>query len=232
VAKKFIDELKIFHAEEAAAQQYFFAYVTVGEMAAADSELLKLIHLHPWFWTSAHHAMLLATFVALGRIFDPGSPHNIGTLMKAVSADTREFSCDALKDRLIEKGLSPEEAAEHAGHAHELTKTEVRELKKKVECWRRVYEANYDAIRNKVFAHKELSSAQEIDVLFAKTSVDELKKLFKFLSSLRLALWAAYENGVAANLECYDQDMFVGERVRREGEKILKLMLEGSRFAQ
>jgi hypothetical protein len=60
----------------------------------------------------------------------------------------------------------------------------------------------------------------------------KLKDLFKFLSSLRLALWAAYENGVAVNLDSYDADMFVVERVRREGEKILKLIVEGGRVAR
>jgi hypothetical protein len=218
-------------------------------MAERDSELLQLIRLHPWFWLSAHHAMLVATFVALGRIFD--SPHNINALVKAVETDLGEFSADALKARLIEKGRSPEEATQHvtrvleqvsekpeapiplaaagidknlADRAH----AQVRELRKKVARWRRVYQS-YDDIRNKIFAHKELSSSEEIDALFAKTSADELKKLFKFLSSLRLALFAAYANGDPVDLDRFDPDMFVGERVRREGEKILKLIVEGGR---
>jgi hypothetical protein len=74
VANKFADELNIFQAEETAAQQYFYAYLTVAERAAGDSELLQLIHLNPWFWGRVHHAMLVAKFVALGRIFDPSSP--------------------------------------------------------------------------------------------------------------------------------------------------------------
>jgi hypothetical protein len=126
--------------------------------------------MYPWFWVTAHHAMFMATFVALGR--------------------------------------------------------------KKVAYWRRVYEKGYKDIRNRLFAHRELSSREEITALFAKTNPNELKDLFKFLSSLRLALWAAYENGVAVNLDSYDADMFVGERVRREGEKILKLIVDGLRVAR
>jgi hypothetical protein len=152
--------------------------------------------------------------------------------MSAVSAEIKEFSVDALKARLIKKGLSPEQAAHHAGIAHQLTPAEVRELRRKIEYWRRIYEKGYKEIRNRLFAHRELSSKEEITELFAKTSPCELKGLFKFLSSLRLALWAAYENGTAINLNCYDADMFVGERVRREGEKILKLIVEGGRVSR
>ena len=95
----------------------------------------------------------------------------------------------------------------HLHIAHQLTPAEVRALRKRIARWRRVYEKGYKDIRNRSFAHRELSSREEITALFAKTSP-------KFLSSLRLALWAAYENGIAVNLECYDADMFVGERVR------------------
>jgi len=114
MASKFAAELKIFQEEEAAAQQYFYAYLTVAEVAKRDSELLQLIRLYPRFWISVHHAMLVATFVALGRIFDSsGNPHRINKLMKALERNLGEFSADALKARLIEKGRSSEEAAKH-----------------------------------------------------------------------------------------------------------------------
>ena len=232
VANKFVDELEIFQVEEAVAQQYFFGYLTITQMAAESSEFLHLIHLYPWFWVTAHHAMFMAMFVALGRIFDHGTPHNIDALMSAVSAEIRELSVDALKVRLMKKGLSPEEVAHHTSIAHQLTPTEARELRRKIAHWRRVYEKGYKDIRNRIFAHRGLSSREEITALFAKTSPNQLKDLFKFLSSLRLALWAAYENGTAVNLDCYDAEMFVGERVRREGEKVLKLMVEGGRVAR
>jgi hypothetical protein len=195
MTSNFVDELKIFHTEEAAAQQYFYAYLTVGEMAKENKELLQLIQLHPWFFVSAHHAMLVAMFVALGRIFDHTSRHNICTLMKAITKDHKEFSADALKSRLMNNGLSPEAAAHHANRSHELTDAEVAMLSTRVAAWSDVYNQRYRPIRNKVFAHKVLSSSTTIDLLFEKTSVDELKELFEFLSALRLALFSAYENG-------------------------------------
>jgi hypothetical protein len=180
----FVSELTIFHEEQAIAQRYFFGYLTIRNKAAEDSELLGVINLNPWFWITVDHSLLLATFIALGRIFDQDSPHNIDKLMSAVSADLKEFSVAALGERLLSKGLSAEEVATHGKHAHELTAKEVRELRKEVKDWRRVYEKNYREIRQKVFAHRELPCFDEINALFAKTKVDELKELLHFLNCL------------------------------------------------
>jgi AbiU2 len=230
--RSFVGELTIFHEEQAIAQRYFFGYLTIRNKAAEDSELLGVINLNSWFWITVDHSLLLATFIALGRIFDQDTPHNIDQLMSAVSADLKEFSLAALQARLLSKGLSAEEPATYAKHAHELTAKEVRELKKKVAYWRRVYQQNYRDIRRKVFAHKGLSASDEINALFAKTKVDELKELLHFLNCLYLALFAAYTNGVAVKLDSYDPQWFVGEQVRLEGEKMLELIVEGARVAR
>jgi hypothetical protein len=55
-------------------------------MAAENSDVLDMMNRNPLFWITAHHAMLLSTFVALGRMFDQTkSPYNIDRLMSAVS---------------------------------------------------------------------------------------------------------------------------------------------------
>jgi AbiU2 len=105
--------------------------------------LLGVINLNPWFWITVDHSLLLATFVALGRIFDQCSAHNIDRLMSAVSADLKEFSLAALGSRQLSKGLCKEVVATHAKHAHELVPEELRELRKKVAYWRRIYQETY-----------------------------------------------------------------------------------------
>jgi hypothetical protein len=181
---RFLSELTIFHEEQAIAQRYFFGYLTIRGKAAKDKELLDVINLNPWFWITVDHSLLLATFIALGRIFDQDSPHNIDKLLSAVSADLKGFSHAALKARLLAKGRSADEAAAHVKHAHELTAKGVRALKNEVKKWRRIYRENYKDIRHKVFAHREVSDFDEIKALFAKTKVEELKKLFHFLNSV------------------------------------------------
>jgi hypothetical protein len=117
----------------------------------------------------------------------------------------------------------------HAKHAHELTAKEVRELRKEVRNWRHIYKENNKDIRHKFFAHREVSGFDEINALFAKTKVEELKRLFHFLNSLYLALFAAHTNGNAVKLHSYDPRWLIGEQVRAEGERALKLMVEGAR---
>jgi AbiU2 len=221
----FSSELAIFHEEQEIAQRYFFGYLAIREKAAEDKELLGVINRNPRFWTTVDHGLVLAMFVALGRIFDQKSSHNIDKLLKAVNV--KEFSRAALEARLLASGRSAEEVAAPVKHAHELTDKEVRELRKKVAHWRRIYEKNYRDIRRKFFAHREVSGLDEIKALFAKTKVEELKRLFHFLNSFYLALFAAYANGVAINLDSYNALGFGGEQVRVEGERVLKLMVKG-----
>jgi hypothetical protein len=230
---KFLDELAIFHDEQSMAQRYFFGYLTIRSRAAKDSKLRGVIRSNPWFWITVDHSLLQATFIALGRIFDQDSrsPHKIDKLMSAVSSNRQEFSRDAYRGRLRAKGLSAEEVATYAKQAHELTVTEVRELKKEIAKWRRIYQTDYEDIRHKVFAHRELSDYDQINALFAKTKVDEVKKLLHFLNSLYLALLAAYHNGLAINLSRYNPQWDVGEQVRLDGERMLDLIIEGARVA-
>jgi hypothetical protein len=68
---KFEVELEIFRTEEETAQQYFFSYLSIRSLAAANADVLDAMNTAPLFWKTVHHATLLSTFVALGRIFRP-----------------------------------------------------------------------------------------------------------------------------------------------------------------
>jgi ABC-type transport system involved in cytochrome c biogenesis permease component len=82
-------ELEIFRREEESAQQFFFAYLSVRAAALSDPNVLRTINLNPLFWITAHHSMLLAAFLALGRIFDQNFKHNIDRVMAIVARERR-----------------------------------------------------------------------------------------------------------------------------------------------
>jgi hypothetical protein len=168
----FVDELELFRTEEEVAQQYFFCYLSVRTLAAAEPEVLKTINATPLFWITTHHAMLLAAFVALGRIFDQDkkSVHNIDKLIKAVSDDLPGFTHPALAIRKQAGGLSAEDAAAYVQGTYELTPTDVRDIRKEVAHWRRVYEARYRDIRHGVFSHRAYSSSRRPGSNIAVTS--------------------------------------------------------------
>jgi hypothetical protein len=92
---EFERELEIFRTAEETAQQYFFSYLSVRSLAAKDAGVLGVMNATPLFWITAHHAMLLAAFVALGRVFDQDSKHNLDLLMNVTARDLSIFSRSA-----------------------------------------------------------------------------------------------------------------------------------------
>jgi hypothetical protein len=231
-------ELEIFRAEEETAQQYFFSYLSVRNLAGTNAEVLSTMNATPLFWITTHHAMLLATFVALGRIFDQNSKHNIDSLMSVVSKDISTFSMTALAARKQAAALTEAEAATYVVGKHALNAGDLRNLRKQIASWRRVYEARYRDIRHRVFAHKALANLSEVNELLAKAKVDEMKELFAFMSALYTALWEAFHNGEEPVLNAQNfvlppdpapgRQMLPGETVYREGHAVLKWVLEGA----
>jgi hypothetical protein len=190
----------------------------------------------PLFWVTTHHAMLLSAIVALGRIFDQDSKHNIDCLMATTSNNLALFSKSTLAARKEAAGLTKQQAAAFVADKYELTARDVRALRKQIAEWRRLYESGYREIRHRVFAHKDVSDVDETHELCAKTSVDELKALFAFLSALYTALCELFYNGRQPELAFREfvlppdsavagRQMSPGEKVYRECHVVLMSLL-------
>jgi AbiU2 len=192
----FVDELELFRTEEEVAQQYFFGYLSLQSVPGSNPAVLSRLNDTPMFWITTRHALLLAAFVALGRIFDQDarSIHNINKLMRSVSDNIALFTRAGLDQRKIADGLAATVAAEYVKGKYDLTTDDVRGMRKAVAHWRGIYEARYRDIRHGAFAHKGLSRA-DTDLLMAKTNIEEMKSMFGFLHSLHLSLWELYFNG-------------------------------------
>jgi AbiU2 len=232
----FEEELEVFRTEEETAQQYFFCYLSVRTLAAKNPAVLEAMNRTPLFWITTHHAMLLSAIVALGRIFDQDSKHNINSLMSTTSKSLALFSKSALAARKEAAGLTKQQAAAYVSDKYELTPQDVRALRRKIAEWRRLYESGYREIRHKVFAHKEVSDVDETHDLWAKTSVDELKALFAFLNALYTALWELFYNGrqplltvrtfvLPPDSAVNGREMSPGEKVYGECQAVLTSML-------
>src|SRR5271168_5073785 len=104
----FEEELEVFRTEEETAQQYFCAYLSVRSLAASDGNVLANMNNTPLFWRTTHHAMVLAAFIALGRIFDQDqkSDHNIDKLMRVVGDGLSLFTKPVLAARKVAAGLT------------------------------------------------------------------------------------------------------------------------------
>jgi hypothetical protein len=175
--------------------------------------------------------MVLAAFVALGRVFDQDSEHNLDHLMDVAASDLSIFSKAALRLRKEEANISKQQAAAFVENAHELTAADIRLLKGQIRAKRGIYEARYREIRNKVFAHNAVPDVADVSKLFAKTNVNEMKGIFGFLHALQGALDQLFLNGRRPDVQPYvfrlppheprPGRMAPGERVYREAQTAL-----------
>jgi hypothetical protein len=110
------------------------------------------------------------------------------------------FSRAALKERKVREGLDPEFAATYPSDKYEPTAKDFRALRSEVDKRRRLYVARFRDVRNKIYAHKELSDHAAMNALLAKATINELKAIFGFLHALHEALWELITDGVQSSI--------------------------------
>ncbi|QDM18843.1 AbiU2 domain-containing protein [Tardiphaga sp. vice278] len=233
----FADELENFRMEEESAQQFFFGYLALQHIPGDNSAVLKKLNDTPTFWITARYSLLLAAFVALGRIFDQDhkSVHNIDKLLRAVSDEIALFNPASLEARRIADGMDPTFAREYAADKYTLTPADVRSMRKTVAKWRRIYELRYRDIRHLVMAHRGIPRSQ-VEALFADTKIDEMKDMLGFLHALYGALWELHVNGRKPDLtptafrllprQGYGGSDNAGERMYRDAVNLQYSMLD------
>jgi hypothetical protein len=193
---KFELELEVFRTEAETAAQFFYAYLAIHASAGAEKAIYRLLNTAPLFWNTILGSLQTAAFVALGRIFDQDSMHNIGMLLRLAQDNPQIFSKAALAAR--RQGTdktSPEWLDDYLRHVYVPKSSDFRRLREYVRKQRKIYLEKYQPVRHRVFAHKGLSDAAEVSALFAKTNVGEMQRMLVFLMSLYDALWQLFVNG-------------------------------------
>ena len=194
---QFESELEVFRSEVQAGTQCFYAYLAVHAVAADHKSVHRLLNQAPLFWNTCLGALQTAAFVALGRVFDqdPRS-HNLDRLLRIAQENPKMFSKEALARR--KQGANPEPPEwldNYLQDAYVPTKSDFLRIRAHVTKKRKIYDKCYRHLRNKVFAHKEVTEQEEVSALFARTNIRELQRLFTFLDSLHGALWQLFING-------------------------------------
>jgi CHAD domain-containing protein len=194
--KKFERELEIFRKEAAQAAQFYFSFLAIHAAAGTKRSVHYLLNQAPLFWNTVLGALQTATFIVLGRIFDQQSAHNLDQLLITAQKNREIFSRSRLRARKAASGgLSEVQLNDYVSGAHDLTVDDIRRLRKNVKQWRGTYERKYRDLRRKIFAHREISDAEEIKALFGKTNIRELERLVERLNALQEALWQTFFNG-------------------------------------
>ncbi|WP_247542882.1 MULTISPECIES: hypothetical protein [unclassified Bradyrhizobium] len=185
-------EIEIFRKDEESAQQTFFAYLGVLDLIARRPEVHAAVNRNAMFWRTAHHAMLVSSLIGLGRIFDQDSAHNLDRLLAMTARSLETLGLDALRRRK-EAFITLEQAADYVKEKREITAADVRQLRKEVDAWRKIYAPVYGEIRHHL-AHNK-GAAEVLDALLARTNIEEMKRMFGFLHALHEALRELHLNG-------------------------------------
>jgi len=194
--REFERELELFRTECESAAQFFYGYLAIHEVAKRRKSVFRLLNENPLFWNTVSGALQTAAVIAIGRVFDQRSPHNLDKVLRLAQDNRAIFSKSALGQR--KQGGSPERPKwldEYLQDVYEPSTGDFQKLRAQIKKNRKIYEANYRELRHKVFAHREASDQAEIDRLVAKTNLSEFERLFVFLLSTYESLWQLFMNG-------------------------------------
>src|SRR5262249_8074025 len=96
----FADEMELFRKEAEGATQHFYSHLAVNA-AAEDQRVHTLMNRAPLFWNTTRAALQIAAIIAIGRIFDKGSRHNVFRVLKLAQSNPIMFSKAALRARRL-----------------------------------------------------------------------------------------------------------------------------------
>jgi hypothetical protein len=198
---EFERELEIFRRDAEEATQYFSAHCAIHSLAGSRKAVLAYLNLRPMFWLTCSGALQSAALIALGRIMDSDSPHNINRLLRMVIDSPQLFEREGLRARKSKTwsdtrlGPKSDLLEEFVASAHIPRTEELRKFRKTVRRYVRIYEAKYKRIRDEWIAHHELADISEAFPLFARTRVGELQRILAFLVTVYDTLWETFNNG-------------------------------------
>jgi hypothetical protein len=198
IGANFEHHLEEFRKEVQGGTQFFYAMQAIHALAAANEKTLKTLNDASLFWNTNIGALQTSFFVTLGRVFDQKSAYNIDTLVRLAQKNITLFSKSALAGRKRAQGSNADEwLPQYLRNAYEPSHDDFRCIRRYVKKYRTIYERNYDPIRDRIYAHKELARPSDKSSLFSQTRILELQRLFGFLNQLYTILWELYFNGEA-----------------------------------
>ena len=193
---KFKHEIEVFRTEVDSCIQFFYTYLAINSVLSKNKQALKIVNRTPLFWNTNRGALKTSFFIALGRIFDQKSEHNVDRLLLVAQKHLDIFSAEALEVRKREGSANADEWI--SGYMKDIyipTADDFKRLRRYVGKYRKIYEKTCRDIRHKIYAHKELSNQDDVHKLFARTNIREIQKLLTSLNRLHEALWQLFHNG-------------------------------------
>jgi HEPN superfamily AbiU2-like protein len=191
-----VEALKIFKSQADECIACLYTYLTIHVVAGKDKHIGAHVQRNALFWGTTLRALQTSLILALGRVFETDTPHNLGTFMRVVKQNRAAFSRHALRNRKAGFFSNNQTALDsYVKEAKIPSRSDFRRVANFVKAHRRSYLLKYRDLRDKVFAHTLVVSSNEITKLFSKTNIRELQRMTTYLGRLHDGVLSAFQDG-------------------------------------
>jgi len=209
---------KLFRNEVTTACWSFFVWKSINNIASGNKEIYNALNENALSWSIITHSLQNNFFVTIGRLFDTsGDAFSIHAFLRACIDNIDQFGIDALRKRKL-LGISGEEPDWLDGYLEEAYVPSVEDfqrLRGEISKHQKDYEAIYRPIRNKVIAHKDRQTMENVNKLFGKTDIGQIEGFLWFLYQIENIVSDLLFNGRLAGIGHYTfaEDDFVAKDV-------------------
>jgi hypothetical protein len=176
----------------------FFVWKHINNIASNDDVVLKALNENALSWKVITHSLQCTFLITLGRLFDnDGRSLTADTFLKLCMANIDQFGGEHLKARKLASmnGSDPDWLNDYVRDAYQPTEEDLRSLRAQVLEQKNAYDEVYAPIRNKVMAHKDWDTIEQVNELFEKTNISQIQQMLGFLHQIEKIIWDLLYNG-------------------------------------
>jgi hypothetical protein len=170
--------------------------LTIHAVAGQSRAIRNRINKNALFWNTALYALQTALVLALGRVFETNTPHNLNSFMRAMWVNRVAFSRPSLAHRKAPIfGTDTAGLNTYVKQASIPRPIDFRRVAAFARQHRKTYQSTYRSLRDHVFAHTLTMDHAQIAELFGKTNIRQMQLMTTYLGRLHDAFWQAFHNG-------------------------------------
>ena len=193
---EFWSNFEIIRSDVDKAIETFYSYISMHNIASDNKNIYHAINRNPTFWNITLYSLQSTFFITIGRIFDDGKDaHSVHKLISSALSHPEFFSKEALANRKSAGKEKPTWLEKYLENAFEPGIADLREIKKCIKPYRKLFDNSYKDIRNAVFAHTIATEKDDVSQLFGKTNISEIEDILYTLHDMLKAMWELYNNG-------------------------------------
>ena len=197
--------LATYRGEVDTAARSFYVWKYINDIARTERTIYDELTENALTWNTITHSLATTVYTVLGRIFDNDKNGRSVTACGFVTKcqqNISQFTKPAFESRrlAIGGGERPAYLDEYLQDMYEPVPADFETLLTAVRKAKALYETNYKVIRNKVIAHKDVSSTELEHAWFANTNVDEVETFLKSLHAVGAVVSQWYDNGLKTEL--------------------------------